>query len=86
MLKIRPSQSLGGAQVNFGAPFTKNILVDITLDNSTFIGFSTVEHEDNYSREDIRVLPWLSVYWINKQRGFEKSRESYSVIRFSFET
>ena len=60
----RPTQSLGGVQVKievWGPPLTKIILVDIALDNSTFIGFFTGEHEVNYPREDMRVLPWLGV-------------------------
>ena len=38
-------------------PFTKIILVDISLDNGTFLRFFTRE-PDNYSGEDMHVLPW----------------------------
>ena len=75
-----------GQNRNLGAPFTKIILVNIVLDNNIFIRFFTGECEDNYLHEDMGVLPWLSVHWINEQRGFDKSRESYSVTWFSFET
>ena len=55
-------------------------------DNNIFIQFFTEEPEDNYLGEDMHVLPWLSVQWINKQHWFDKSRDTYSVISFSFET
>ena len=61
-MQTRPESGWGpGQNENVGASFTKIILVDIALDNSTFIRFFTAEPEDNYSREDLRVLPWLSV-------------------------
>ena len=69
---MRPAQGLGGGQGKleiWGAPLENNILVDIALDNNTFIRSFTGEAEVNYSGKDMRVLPWLS---LRAQRSMNK--------------
>ena len=46
---------------NLGGPLTKIMVVDIVVDNKAFITFFDKEPEDNYSGEDMRVLPWLNM-------------------------
>ena len=61
---MRPAQGLGAGQGKleiWGPPLKNIILVDIALDNNTFIRFFTGEAEVNYSGKDMRVLPWLSL-------------------------
>ena len=68
--QARPQSQWGSGQNrNLGGGLTKNILVDIALDNNAFIAFFSGEPEDNYSGEDMSVLSRISV---KAQRSMNK--------------